>query len=281
MFKLIALFALVAVAAAEPEADPQWVYNYADVTPHLKTPSGDTVSVAAAKNHHLGLKAHEYAKKAHVYSPYVYNGVYSPYTYAHTAGVYNTYPMSYNYHHLYKREAESDAALVYRTNYQGYPFYNTGVYTYPSTYNTGVYSPYTYAHTTGVYNAGVYNAYPYSHHLYKREAEAEPEAESDAALVYRTNYQGYPFYNTGVYSSYPRMYNTGVYSAYPYTYNTAAYSAYPHNYMYNRLFKREAEPDSQYFYNNFNGYNGIFNRFNRFYSGYTPYTNFYNQGYYY
>merc|ERR1712038_142567 len=106
MFKLIALFALVAVAAAEPEADPQWVSNYWDVTPHLKTPSGDTVSVAAAKNHHLGLKAHEYAKKAHVYSPYVYNGVYSPYTYAHTAGVYNAgvynaYPYS---HHLYKRE---------------------------------------------------------------------------------------------------------------------------------------------------------------------------------
>merc|ERR1711981_669269 len=129
--------------------------------------------------------------------------------------------MTYNAHHLFKREAESDAALVYRTNYQGYPFYNTGVYSsYPRTYHAGVYSPYTYAHTTGVYNA-----YPYSHHLYKREAEAEPEAESDAALVYRTNYQGYPFYNT------------------------AAYSAYPHNYMYNHVFKREAESDSQYLYN--------------------------------
>jgi hypothetical protein len=218
MFKLIALFALVAVAAAEPEADSQWVSNYWDVTPHLKTHSGDTVSVAAAKNHHLGLKAHEYAKKAHVYSPYVYN-----------------------------------------------------------VHNAGVYSPYTYAHTTGVYNA-----YPYYHHLYKREAEAEPEAESDAALVYRTNYQGYPFYNTGVYSTYPRTYNTGVYSAYPYTYNTAAYSAYPHNYMYNHVFKREAESDSQYLYNTFNGYNGFnFNRFNGFYNGYTPYTNFYNRGMYY
>merc|ERR1712080_241994 len=67
MFRFVALFALVAVAAAEP----QWVHPYAvHNAAHLKTPSGDTVSVQAAKIQHHQLKANEYAKKAYV--PYAY-----------------------------------------------------------------------------------------------------------------------------------------------------------------------------------------------------------------
>merc|ERR1712080_172917 len=67
MFRF-ALFALVAVAAAEP----QWVHPYAvHNAAHLKTPSGDTFSVQAAKIQHHQLKAAEYAKKAYV--PYAYH----------------------------------------------------------------------------------------------------------------------------------------------------------------------------------------------------------------
>merc|ERR1712018_319503 len=70
MFRFVALFALVAVAAAEP----QWVHPYAvHNAAHLKTPSGDTVSVQAAKIQHHQLKANEYAKKAYV--PYYHSNV--------------------------------------------------------------------------------------------------------------------------------------------------------------------------------------------------------------
>merc|ERR1712080_652070 len=112
MFRF-ALFALVAVAAAEP----QWVHPYAvHNAAHLKTPSGDTVSVQAAKIQHHQLKAAEYAKKAYV--PYAYhsgvvaapvaNAVYNvPATYAaatipYTHGVYSG-------HYIGKREAEADS----------------------------------------------------------------------------------------------------------------------------------------------------------------------------
>merc|ERR1711994_453602 len=178
MFRFVALFALVAVAAAEP----QWGYPYIGVhhAAHLKTPSGDTVSVQAAKVQHHQLKAAEYAKKAYV--PYTYasnvvaapvaSAVYSapatyaaatvPVTYAaapaythgayiyNTAGVYGTYPYStYGYaHHLGKRDADSQ---YYTTNaYTRFPYYN-------NVYNTaGVYGAPIY-NTAGVYGRNVYN----------------------------------------------------------------------------------------------------------------------------
>merc|ERR1712088_68259 len=144
MFRFVALFALVAVAAAEP----QWGYPYMGVhnAAHLKTASGDTVSVQAAKVQHHQLKAAEYAKKAYV--PYTYasnvvaapvaSAVYSaPATYAaapaYTHGVYNI-------HHLGKREAEADSQYVYANTYAGYPYSNI----YNNVYNTaGVYGGYT------------------------------------------------------------------------------------------------------------------------------------------
>ena len=136
------MFALVAVAAAEP----QW-YGYApaiDAT-HLKTANGDTVSVAAKKVEHHQLKAAEYAKKGYAFgyvkpavvaatpvasyaSPVVsYNGVYNP--------LYNTYA---GVHAIGKREAEADSQWVYNNGYtplNGYTGYNglTG-YTTPYAY---------------------------------------------------------------------------------------------------------------------------------------------------
>merc|ERR1711963_1128062 len=120
MFRFVALFALVAVAAAEP----QW-YGYAPVidATHMKTASGDTVSVAAHKAQHHQLKAAEYAKKGYAFG-YVKPAVASYATpvasYAAPVATYAAH-MPYIYagvHHLGKREAEADSQYVY----------NAGVY---------------------------------------------------------------------------------------------------------------------------------------------------------
>merc|ERR1712018_692616 len=198
MFRFVALFALVAVAAAEP----QWVHPYAvHNAAHLKTPSGDTVSVQAAKIQHHQLKANEYAKKAYV--PYYHSNVVAapvssvynmPATYAaatvpYTHGVYSA-------HHLIgKREAEADSQY-YTSAYAGVsPYYNM--------YNHGVYGAYSgltgYTMPYSTYGMGI-------RHLGKREAEADSQ-------FYSNVYNGYPTYNN--------VYNTagvyGRYSGYPYT----------------------------------------------------------------
>merc|ERR1712076_289211 len=88
------------------------------------------------------------------YSGLHYGGAYSPYTYG---GI----------HHLGKREAEADPALVYSSGFH-----------YPSVYS-------------GLYNHGIYSGI----HTYgKREAEAEP---------WRSYYGGYSGYGRGYgYSGY-------------------------------------------------------------------------------
>jgi len=226
MFRFVALFALVAVAAAEP----QWGYPYMGVhnAAHLKTASGDTVSVQAAKVQHHQLKAAEYAKKAYV--PYTYasnvvaapvaSAVYSaPATYAATPVTYAaaTVPAYthgvYNIHHLGKREAEADSQYVYHANtYAGYPYSSV----YNNVYNTaGVYGGYTgYTGLTGY--TYPYSTYGYAHHLGKRDADSQ---------YYTTNaYTRFPYYNN--------VYNTaGVYGA-P-IYNTAG--VYGRN-VYNNVY---------------------------------------------
>merc|ERR1719346_539882 len=147
--------------------------------------------------------------------PQVYTtGLYSPYTYGSyiKPAVYGGYG-----YRLLKREAESepeaDPALIY-----GSGLYNP--YTYSS-----VYSPYTY----GSYiKPAVYGGYGYR--VFKREAEAEPEA--DPALIY----------STGLYSPYTY---SGVYSPYTYgTYGSYIKPAVYGGYGYGRVFKREAEPEA-------------------------------------
>merc|ERR1712045_440346 len=64
-------------------------------------------------------------------------------------------------------EPEADPALLY--SHHGYPY---------ATYSG--YYPYIYGQVG-------YNSYPYTFHYGKREAEAEPEAEADPALIYTTN----------------------------------------------------------------------------------------------
>merc|ERR1712141_286164 len=129
MFRFVALFALVAVAAAEP----QWYAQPWDAT-HMKTASGDTVSVAAHKAQHHQLKAAEYAKKGYAFG-YVKPAVYAaPHVAAYAA------PVATYAHHLGKREAEADSqyvynAGVYANGYNGYAL--------PKVYNT-VASPVVY-----------------------------------------------------------------------------------------------------------------------------------------
>merc|ERR1711915_176821 len=107
------------------------------------------------------------ADPALLYGAYGYAGLgYAGLGYAGYAG----YP--YGAHYIGKREAEAepkadaDAALLY------------GAYGYSAPYaGYRAYAGYPYA----------YGAYPYAygaHYIGKREAEAEPKADADAALLY-------------------------------------------------------------------------------------------------
>jgi len=265
MFRFVALFALVAVAAAEPAAEPQWYAQPWDAT-HMKTASGDTVSVAAHKAQHHQLKAAEYAKKGYAFgyvkpavvaatpiasyaSPVVsYNGVVNP--------LYNTYA---GVHAIGKREAEADSqwiynAGVYANGYNGYAlpkFYN-GVY------NTAIASP--VVSYNGAYTNGLYNTYGAGvHAIGKREAEGEADSQwVYNAGVYANGYNGYSIpkvfngaYNTAIASpvvSYNGIYTNGLYN----TYGAGVHA----------IGKREAEAESQWVYNN--GYTPL--------TGYTGYT---------
>ena len=121
------MFALVAVTAAEPQYG--WPYAAVYDATHMKTSSGDTVSVQAAKVQHHQLKAAEYSKKGHVAPVYaapaavyrapsaVYKAPDTVYNTAATvpsvysAGIYSAGVYSAGYiptaHHLFKREADS------------------------------------------------------------------------------------------------------------------------------------------------------------------------------
>ena len=219
----------MAVAAAEPQYG-YWPQGSVDVA-HRKTPSGDTVSVEAAKAEHHQLKASEYAKKG-----------------AYSAG----YPV----HHLGKREADSDSQIYQYTNaYGNYP-YNHNIYNAAGVYginNVAYKTPLTYANTGLAYAApvttyGAYSAgYPI-HHLGKREAE------SDSQIYQYTNaYAHYPYshniYNAaGVYGinnvayKTPLTYtNTGL----AYTAPVSTYGAYSAGYPIHHLGKRDADSDAQ------------------------------------
>jgi len=212
MFRFVALFALVAVAAAEP----QWYAQPWDAT-HMKTASGDTVSVAAHKAQHHQLKAAEYAKKGYAFGyvkPAVASYAAPVASYAAPVATYAAH-MPYTYagvHHLGKREAEADSqyvynAGVYANGYNGYALPKV----YNGVYNT-VASPVVYNNAyNGVYNGvynGLYNTYAGVHSLGKREAEA------DSQFVYNT-YSGYP-YTTG-YTGYTGFTGYNGYTT-PYTY---------------------------------------------------------------
>merc|ERR1712243_320329 len=101
-------------------------------------------------------------------------------------------------------KADADPALLY------------GAYGYAGLGYAGLgyagYAGYPYA----------YGAYPYAygaHYIGKREAEAEPKADADAALLYGAYGYAAPYAGYHAYAGYPY-----AYGAYPYAYG--GYHAY-------------------------------------------------------
>merc|ERR1711941_6556 len=153
----------------------------------------------------LQAQAEAEADPALLYSTGVH-GVHYPMTYGiHNYGYSHAYPYTYGYtHHMGKREAEADPALVYTSGLTHYPMtYGIHNYGYAAHY------PYTY----GLHNYG-YTHYPYTtaySHIFKREAEAEPQ------YGYYGNYYSRPY-------GYSRTYG---YSSYrPYSYGRFGYRGY-------------------------------------------------------
>ncbi|XP_059095995.1 cuticle protein 12.5-like [Tigriopus californicus] len=123
---------------------------------------------------------------------------------------------------------EADPQFLY-SNY-GYNYAVPAV----TTYNT-IPTVTSYAgHTVSPLYSSYYN--PFVARVFKREAEAEPKAEADPALIYSNYFGGYaaPAYTPYAYA--------------PVTYAAPAYvsSAYvaPYSY-YNRFAKREAEAEAK------------------------------------
>merc|ERR1712018_503710 len=171
MFRFVALFALVAVAFAEPEADSQFVYSnvagvpvvngvyntYAGhvvapvvkpVVPVVKAAVPAVPVVKYMNPHHtegmtkegvpektdsvkVAEKQHELAKEIEKVTKVQYVAPYT--TYAHAGFPYVHHPVAA--HVIAKREADSDAALYYKT--YGYNYGSPYTYSYgtPYTYN--------------------------------------------------------------------------------------------------------------------------------------------------
>merc|ERR1712213_177810 len=168
MFRFVALFALVAVAFAEPEADSQFVYSnvagvpyhgvYNTYAEHVVAPMTkqgvpeDTDSVKLAKKQHE--LAQEVEKVAQKMGKVQYVAPYT--TYAAAAFPYVHHPVAA--HVIAKREADSEAdpAVFYNayngvypaySAYSAYP-YTTAVAGYPYNYNKVVAGvPYTTGYT--------------------------------------------------------------------------------------------------------------------------------------
>jgi len=148
--KFLVVLALIAMALAEPEADPALVY---------------TTNTLPA-----------------VHSPLVY-----------TSGLQT--PLVYN--------TPAQTPVVYKLLQKTPVVHNTPVQT-PVVYTTGLQTPL-------VYNSAVKT--PLVYHYGKREAEAEPEAEADPALIYTNTL---PTVHSTVHS--PLVYTSGLQT--PLVYNT-------------------------------------------------------------
>ena len=117
--------------------------------------------------------------------------------------------------------ADADADALYGSyGYSAYGPYNYG-------YSGYSVRPYSYGY------ASYRPAYSYGRYYGKRSADAEPEAEADAAVLYSNHYghqgvYGQRFYGMGNY--YGAQWNNGYrYGAYPYA---STYGAYPYTSTY-------------------------------------------------
>merc|ERR1712165_676605 len=262
--KMFLVLALVAAVCAEPEADPQLLLHTPYVKPVVpvvdathytagvqKFSNGavvpeDTMSVKLAKAQHFQAKAVEYMKKPYMVAPVVYKAPIAPVApLAHHTYAPYTYP--YAAHHIFKREAEAepeaDSQVLYNTPYTaGVLPYTAGVLPYTAA-QTYIKPAVTYKAPV-VYKAPLTTSYmapytyPYAgvHRIFKREAEAESEADSQ--VLYNTPYTAgvlpYTYkagvlpYTAGVLPS--TVYNAGVVpKVYSGVYPTTSYT-YPYVY---------------------------------------------------
>merc|ERR1711936_1218732 len=262
--KMFLVLALVAAVCAEPEADPQLLLHTPYVKPVVpvvdatrytagvqKFSNGavvpeDTMSVKLAKAQHFQAKAVEYMKKPYMVAPVVYKAPIAPVApLAHHTYAPYTYP--YAAHHFVKREAEpeADAQVLLNTYKAGVLPYTAGVLPYAHhTYAHSYIKPAVTYKAPVVYKAPLTTSYmapytyPYAgvHRIFKREAEAESEADSQ--VLYNTPYTAgvlpYTYkagvlpYTAGVLPS--TVYNAGVVpKVYSGVYPTTSYT-YPYVY---------------------------------------------------
>merc|ERR1712117_43798 len=201
MLRFVVLFALVAAAFAEPEAElgmagPGMVHHANGAVVPV-----EPIANQMAKANHLTAKfGMPYALPyALPYAPVVKQvAKVVPYT------VPVVTPLMKTYSHIFKREAESEAEADPLTVYT-HNAYAPYTYTTPYTYT---HHPYTYTTTTSSVMPATYT-YPFvnSHFIAKREAESE----ADPLTIYNNGYI-------------PTVYN----HAYPTVYNNAwSYPNYP------------------------------------------------------
>jgi hypothetical protein len=275
MFRFVALFALVAVAFAEPEADPQFVTNYHHLGVH--TVVKPVVPVVNYASHVINPVVYKTAPvvtyKHEVVDPHFTEGMTADGVPEKTASV----KIAEKQHEI--AQVVEESKKVY-----GSVFPIAAEPKYPYMYH-GV--PSVYSHPA-VYSPSVYSAYVPTvagHVIGKREAEGE----ADPALFYNSAYTGYPYtagvtgypYTAGVTGyTYPSVYNSAVTGypttyGYPYAYNSAVKHV---------IGKREAESDSQvysrywsspYQYQSayykpayYSGYSGVYGHQRGYYGGY-------------
>ncbi len=203
-----------------------------------------------------------------------------PTAYAAVPHTSYAFPYTSYYHSVYKREAESEAEskpyLYYGANYYGAPSYYNNYYHHyrqmPYSFGYSAYSPFT----------------SYYHSLYKREAEAEPEADPKSLLYYNQHYAvpTNAYYHvpttqyvhpTTQYVAPTTSYVTPTSYVYNPVYSTYAYQPYT-QYAHHTFAKRDAESDSDSYYYRYYGYPyryGYYGRFNGFYGNPSYYKRWY------
>merc|ERR1711910_317949 len=224
MLRFVALFALVAVALAEPEADPQvFTYNHVAgvpvVHPVVSTYATHVVKPVVGATHVVKpvvpvVKYHVPVVKAAVpVVKYV-----DPH---HTEGMTeggvpektDSVKIAEKQHEIAQivEKSKHKFLVPYAHTYAGYPFLH----------------PYVASHVA-------------SHVVAKREADSD----ADPCLLYSTHHAG--------------VAHTGVYpysSVYPYTYGypyTPAVSGYTYPAVHPSVMKREADSESQFYYSHYN-----------------------------
>jgi len=283
MFRFVSLFALAAVALAEPEADPQFLYNH--VSGVAGVPLVHTYGAHAVR--HVVPLVNTYA--THVVKPVV------PVVKYHVPVVNHAVPVvKYNVpvfkhtvpvvkyvdpHHSEGMTGEgvpekTDSVKIAEKQHEIAQIYENSKLQYVAPH--AAYAGYP------VYNSYVHHPYA-AHAIGKREADSDSTAEADSDSTAEAEADPYYLYNTyggaahtgvynnayhaGVYNNayHAGVYNAGVYSPYaaarvhsPYTHGVVGYN-YPAG-VHHSIGKREADSDADahYFYNGY-GYPSAYN----------------------